>query len=66
MDVKRIVGNLNIRPTDRKMKKAKEFADSILPKELPLEKSFRYVSEADRFERVKDTIQTSIDNMTRG
>ena len=65
MNVQKIA-NLNIRPTDKKMRKAKELVDNILPKELPLEKNFRYVSEADRFERIKDSIQISIDNMTRG
>lgn len=65
MNVQKIA-NLNIRPTDKKMRKAKELVDNILPKELPLENTFRYVSEADRFERIKDSIQISIDNMTRG
>lgn len=60
------IANLNIRPTDRKMRKAKELADNIFPKEQPLEKTFRYVSEADTFERIKDSIQISIDNLTRG
>lgn len=60
------IANLNIRPTDRKMRKAKELADNIFPKELPLEKKIRFVSEADRFERIKDSIEISIDNLTRG
>lgn len=65
MNVKKIA-NLNIRPTDRKMRKAKELADNIFPKELPLEKKIRFVSDADRFERIKDSIEISIDNLTRG
>ena len=65
MNVQKIA-NLNIRPTDKKMRKAKELVDNILPKEFPLEKNFRYVSEDDRFERIKDSIQISIDKMTRG
>ncbi len=65
MNVQKIA-NLNIRPTDRKMRKAKELADNIFPKELPLEKKIRFVSEADRFERIKDSIEISIDNLTRG
>ena len=65
MNVPRIA-NLNIRPTDRKMRKAKELADNIFPKELPLEKKIRFVSEVDRFERIKDSIEISIDNLTRG
>ena len=65
MNVQKIA-NLNIRPTDRKMRKAKELADNIFPKELPLEKIIRFVSDADRFERIKDSIEISIDNLTRG
>ena len=65
MNVPRIA-NLNIRPTDRKMRKAKELADNIFPKELPLEKKIRFVSDADRFERIKDSIEISINNLTRG
>ena len=66
MNVKKIINNLNVRPTDRKMKKAKAFVDSVLPKEMPLEKEIRFLSKADSFERIKDSIQVSIDNMTRG
>ena len=65
MNVQKIA-NLNIRPTDRKMRKAKELADNIFPKELLLEKKIRFVSDADRFERIKDSIEISIDNLTRG
>ena len=65
MNVSRIA-NLNIRPTDRKMRKAKEFVDGILPKEMPIEKKVNYVSQADSFQRIKDSIQVSIDKMTRG
>lgn len=65
MNVQKIA-NLNIRPTDRKMRKAKELADNIFPKELPLEKKIRFVSDADRFERIKDSIEISINNLTRG
>lgn len=65
MNVSRIA-NLNIRPTDRKMRKAKEFVDGILPKEMPIEKKVNYVSQADSFQRIKDSIQVSIDKVTRG
>ena len=65
MNVQKIA-NLNIRPTDRKMRKAKELADNIFPKELPLEKKIRFGSDADRFERIKDSIEISINNLTRG
>ena len=65
MNVQKIA-NLNIRPTDRKLRKAKELADNIFPKELPLEKKIRFVSDADRVERIKDSIEISINNLTRG
>ncbi len=65
MNVSRIA-NLNIRPTDRKMRKTKEFIDGILPKEMPIDKKINYVSQADFFQRIKDSIQVSIDKMTRG
>ena len=60
------IANLNIRPTDRKMRKTKEFIDGILPKEMPIDKKINYVSQADSFQRIKDSIQVSIDKMTRG
>ena len=65
MNVSRIA-NLNIRPTDRKMRKTKEFIDGILQKEMPIDKKINYVSQADSFQRIKDSIQVSIDKMTRG
>lgn len=65
MNVSRIA-NLSIRPTDRKMRKTKEFIDGILPKEMPIDKKINYVSQADSFQRIKDSIQVSIDKMTRG
>ena len=65
MNVQKIA-NLNIRPTDRKMRKTKEFIDGILPKEMPIDKKINYVSQADSFQRIKDSIQISIDKMTRG
>ena len=48
------------------MRKAKEFIDGILPKEMPIDKKINYVSQADSFQRIKDSIQVSIDKMTRG
>ena len=38
---------------------AKKF-DSILPKELPLEKDIYITTQRELFERVKDTIQVTI------
>ena len=32
----------------------------------PTDKKINYVSQADSFQRIKDSIQVSIDKMTRG
>lgn len=63
MNVKKIVSDIKIRPTDRKIKQAKKVIESGLPKEMPIEKPIYITSEADIFERAKNSIQISIDNM---
>lgn len=40
-------------------------ADSVLPKEMSLEKKIYITTQADLFERVKDKIQISLDNHIR-
>ena len=64
MNIRKITSNITIRPTDRKMKKAKHFAEEagILPKEMPVEKKIFLQTEADKFERVKDSIQIALEN----
>lgn len=64
MKVSKIAG-INFRPTNKKMEKAKIAAEKtgIFPKEMPLEKEVYILSPAEMFERVKDKIQISIDNM---
>ncbi len=60
------INNIQIRPTDRKMKQAKRTIDSItgkLPKEMPVERNVYYVSAAESMARIKDQIQVAIDNM---
>lgn len=39
--------------------------DSVLPKEMSLEKKIYITTQADLFERVKDKIQISLDNHIR-
>ncbi len=56
----------DIHDADSCPKKTKEFIDGILPKEMPIDKKINYVSQADSFQRIKDSIQVSIDKMTRG
>ena len=57
--------SLNVKPTNKKIEKAKIATEKtgILPKEMPLEKEVYILSPAEMFERVKDKIQISIDNM---
>ncbi len=64
MNVNKITG-LNVKPTNKKMEKAKVAAEKtgILPKEMPLEKEVYILTPAEMFERIKDRIQISIDNM---
>lgn len=61
MNVQKIA-NLNIRPTDRKMRKAKEFVDSIVPKE----KSVKIKSQMFSFTKIKNSINVFIEKMIRG
>ncbi len=64
MNVKKIANNITIKPTDRKIKKAKHFAEQvgILPKEMPLEKKVYIRTDADVFERAKDSVQIALEN----
>ena len=64
MNVNKITG-LNVKPTNKKIEKAKVAAEKtgILPKEMPLEKEVYILTPAEMFERIKDRIQISIDNM---
>lgn len=63
MNVKKVITNINIKPTDRKIKQAKKVVESGLPKEMPIEKPIYITTEADIFERVKNSIQVSINYM---
>lgn len=67
MNVSKLTQNVNIKPTDRKIKKAKAAAKKlgVLPKEMPIEKTVYIKTLSEMFERVKDSIQISVDNMTR-
>ncbi len=67
MNIKKIAANMSIKPTDRKIKKAKQMAEhsGILPKEMPIEKRIYLEPNSDSFERIKDRIQVSIDSMKK-
>ena len=52
MNVNKIASKITIRPTNKKMKQAKQFIEnSGLPKEMPVEKKIYYRSEADCFDK---------------
>ena len=54
MNVNKIASKITIRPTNKKMKQAKQFIEnSGLPKEMPVEKKIYYRSEADCFDKIK-------------
>lgn len=65
MNVRSISSKITIKPTNKKMEKAKKAIDNIasLPKEEPLEKKVYIQSLSESFERIKDCIQISIENM---
>ena len=64
MNVNKIT-SLNVKPTNKKMEKAKMAAEKIgiLPKEMFIEKKNCTPSSAELFERIKNRIRISIDNM---
>ena len=70
MKVLKVNGNVRIKPTEKKIKKAEQVTESLLekmgPYEVPLEKKVTFVSPAEAFERIKDKIQISIENMKKG
>ena len=59
------ISNISIKPTERKIKKAKHYAETTgaLPKYMPIEKKVYLETNADTFERIKDKIQIAIDNL---
>ncbi len=67
MNIKKVAGNITIRPTDRKMKQAKHLVEStgVLPKEMPIEKKFYIVPASQMLNRIKDSIDTAVDNFMR-
>lgn len=65
MKVKKILNKVTVRPTNKKMREAKQTLNNtgILPKEMPVEKKIYLQFMSDKFERIKDGIQVSIDKM---
>lgn len=65
MKVEKILNKVTVRPTNKKMREAKQTLNNtgILPKEMPVEKKIYLQFMSDKFERIKDGIQVSIDKM---
>lgn len=65
MNVKKIASNITIRPTNKKMREARQAVDSlsVLPKEMPVEKKIYLQPLSETFERIKDNIQINIEKM---
>ena len=65
MNVQKITSKITVKPTNKKMKEAEKTLNNtgILPKEMPVEKKIYIQSMSDKFERIKESIQVSIDNM---
>ncbi len=65
MNIKKISGKITVRPTNKKMREAKQTVKqaNILPKEIPVEKKIYFHPLSESFERIKDYIQISIENM---
>ena len=66
MEIQKI---LMVKPTKNKVEKTKKVinsvSQSVLPKELPVEKKIYFGTKADAFEKIKEQIQISIDNMKK-
>lgn len=63
MNVKKIAESINVKPSERKIKKVRHFAESkgVLPKEEPIERKTYLATHFEMFERVKDRIQVALD-----
>ena len=63
MNINKIGEKITVRPTERKIKKTKQFLNKtgVLPKEMNIEKKIYLEPESNMFERVKDSIQIALD-----
>ncbi len=65
MKVEKILNKVTIRPTNKKMREAKQAINTVsgLPKEMPVEKKIYWQPLSENFERIKDNIQMTIEKM---
>ena len=61
---------IRITPTEKKLKRAAAFAqavkDSVLPKEMPVERDIYIKTEEDAFAQIKNSIQLAIEHIKEG
>ena len=62
--------DIRIKPTEKKLKRAAAFAqavgESVLPKEMPVERDIYIKTEADMFSQIKNRIQLAVENIRSG
>ena len=62
--------DIRIKPTEKKLKRAAAFAqsvsESILPKEMPIERDICIKTEAETFSQIKNRIIIAIENIKSG
>lgn len=62
--------DIRIKPTEKKLKRAAAFAqsvsESILPKEMPVEHNIYIKTEAEIFSQIKNRIQLAVENIKSG
>ena len=65
MKISKVEKNITIKPTEKKIKKAKQFLSKtgILPNSLPIEQKIRINPMSEKIARIKDQIQISIEKM---
>ncbi len=65
MKVEKILNKVTVRPTNKKMREAKQAINTVsgLPKEMPVEKKIYWQPLSENFERIKDNIQMTIEKM---
>ena len=62
--------DIRIIPTEKKLKRAASFAqsvkESVLPKELPIEHDIYIRTEAEEFNQIKNSIQLAVEHIKEG
>ena len=65
MNVERLTGRITLRPSERKMKRAKYVAEHVLPKIISENKNAKPISLSDKMVQLGKSIRASFDNITK-